>query len=229
MSSDASISEEFREKALRYTSGETIFLLDGSAGFRDARLECSARIGQIKSKIGADVMTMIWGNDNGSVVVSRPEDVRRLGDLENGMLLPTLEEVQISVRHGVYKKPLHIVLAANSAFFDDPEKLETCFGKLMAESEVHLDVLLGRDTDQRLRQMLMELQETDALKSRPDTPLRLVFLNGPEGIGNVLVGAINNRLAYDAIEPDRAAAAMMRGATEKVKLMPRLILKVGQE
>ncbi|MEZ0225794.1 MAG: hypothetical protein ACAH83_14660 [Alphaproteobacteria bacterium] len=224
---DARISEEFREKALRYTSGETIFLLDGSAAFHDARLECSTRIEQIKDKIGADVMTMIWGNDNGSVIISRTEDMRRLGDLENGMMLPTLEEVQLSAAFGASKKPLHVVIAANSPFFDNEEKLENCFRKLLAEPGVNVDVLFGGDADQRLKQMLMALQETEALRSRPETPLRTIFLNNLGGIGNVLVNAINNRLGYDAAEPDRAAAAMLRGSTEKVTLMPRLTFKAG--
>jgi hypothetical protein len=229
MRKDLHIQQEFRDKAFRYTSGETIFLLDGLAGFHDARLECFNSIERIKGEIGSQVMTMLWGNDNGSVVISRADELRRLGDLENGMMLPTLEEVQIGSGFSLYKKPLHIVIAGNSPLFDNPEKLGNCFGRLMAQADVNVDVLLGGDADKRLGKMLTDLQDTEALKSRPETPLQLTFLSGLDDVGNILVDVINRRLGYDADEPKRTAAAMLRGSTEKVTLMPRLTLKTGRE
>ncbi len=225
MTRNASIIEDFRDKARGYTAGETIFMIDGSEEFHDARIKCVSCIERIKGQIGSKVQTYLWGNDNGSVMVTHGlDDVKRLGDLENHMLLPTLDETRMMLEIGVNKTPAHILVAGAGEFWDDDRKLARCFRQLIADPGVQIDVILGSNAGTKLEKLILGLKDEKAI-AREGEPLRLTCLKDAADVNTELVDAINARLFYESEAPDRAAAAFLNGTAGKVAPMRRLKLR----
>lgn len=225
MRRDLGIIDEFRQKARTYTAGETIFMLDGSAEFKDERLAGIICIERIKGKIGSKTETFVWGNDNGSVMITwGREQVTQLDNLENHMLLPTLSEIQMMMDIGIHKPPLHIIVAGADQFWDNEKELAACFRKLLREPGVLVDVILMPGKDKKLEQMILQLKEEKEI-DRTEEPLRLTCITDAARFADTMVDAVNARLFYDSEEANRAAQQFLDGSGGQFSALKRLTLK----